>query len=736
MLSFLKTILDWVVDKLLRRRFIVMAVIRHFVGNRESLRELITRRKAVADFGSDPEFMTNLLQNPDAFDNVVAFVASNPEALHALLMSPEILRSLGAQAEFVDMLSADERVLGRIVTGTTFMAGLVAEGPDANDGLLARMLREPPVFEAVLSFFARNPEALTLLLEAPATLTALSAQGGILRHIAGTPTLMRHVMASPALAETLTVPPADGDDPLGLLLAHPSTLRRVLDLVVGDDVRRDALMSRPDLVPRLATHDRVISHICADDTLVERVAVGASDFARHLLARDDAAEIVAALATDLAFVAALLARALPRLAAPPPDVSPGLEATLDTLGDLRLAAGGAEPSIRLLARHPNVAREVLADLRLRDAVADAALRDGIANLFAQTLTRPSDGADVPARALSALGAILATPAFVRALAGDEAFRGDLLRLLLGTLRDVGADPVADLIGPLAEVVASDRTALAVCVADLPTAADRERFLRAAEAGRRMAEAKAWLDPSAAEAGRRFLARPNVAIDFDRLFAALSAEGAVSLRDGGLRVAGGVAAGADFRDLFLDELLHVEAGAAAHVVDGACGSGLSLGYLKARHPEASIIAFEPNPALFEIAAANVARLGCSGIDLRDGGLAATNATVTAPSGATVTTWALADLLVRPIDLLRLGPDDAALVALLGVGERIRAVRHLVCALPGGDVAAQARLTDLLVLLGDNGFEFHVHRHDDDGRRPLAHFGRPIAYSVAARNRRPE
>lgn len=898
MIVIWRRILDFIVGLFLGRRFIVMSAIRYFISNRTALRELLNRKKAIADFGADAGFIKNLMKDPAAFDNIIQTIAANPQALRTLLMHQDTVKRMPAQAEFIATIAANDKILKRIVASPEFVAGLTAVGEDADRTVLARLMQTPAVFEdiaasfernpealsrllrlpgavnrmagqaeflgnlaadpkvarrlasdpkfqaglagedpadrttplarllkssqvfegltaflsrnpealsrllrdpavteklaaqdeflgallshpkaverivsddrlaralvhqpekdakadlpvarlvrdssvfdAISAIIARNPEAMATLLRQPRALAGLPAQAEFLDNLAGSGLLLQRLFANPRLAETLARPPANGNDPIVSLLSTPSTFARVARIVT-DEPFVETLLGNAELMARLTQRDAFTDYACGDVRLIGRLGARPA-FVRGLVGRLDDNPVVDAFAAHTPFVVAALTRAMPRLITPPVELAARIGQFIDLLIDRRLGALGTETSLRLLERHPDLFRRSLAEPRMRDVVTEAALGHGFTDLFTAVLVRAESGGDAGARALAALRQAFAAPAFQRHLAADAEFRSGLMRLVLATLRDVGADPVTGLVAPLAAEVSRDPAALAACVVDITDADARARFLRAAETGRRLAEAAVWLDPAALAEGRAFLARPGADIDFARAFAALAPGGTLRLRAGTLRLAGEAGADALFRELFLDETLHFDEGPAPRIIDGACGSGLSLGYFKALHPDATIIAFEKDMALLDAARANITRLRLKGIDLRAGVIADRAGPRRTLSGGAATGHALGELLDSPVDLLRLEAETGGFDALVGLGDRIRAIRLLHCAFRGDDMRAQARLTDLLTHLVGNGFEFRIRSDSgcdaDEARRPFDRLGRPVTYTIVARNRRPE
>jgi FkbM family methyltransferase len=171
----------------------------------------------------------------------------------------------------------------------------------------------------------------------------------------------------------------------------------------------------------------------------------------------------------------------------------------------------------------------------------------------------------------------------------------------------------------------------------------------------------------------------------------------------------------------------------------CGSniGMSLLYFKDLYPGATIVALEPDPAIFPYLEENVRTNGLSGVELvhaavgdRDGTLAFVSdgkygsrlADVDpddVPAGwerYEVPCVRLADLLDEPVEFMKMNIEGAETSVLQGGGDALRQVREMIIEyhrLPG----LPRTLHTLLETLDRHGFDYAVHDYYGPRRGPF-------------------
>jgi FkbM family methyltransferase len=161
-----------------------------------------------------------------------------------------------------------------------------------------------------------------------------------------------------------------------------------------------------------------------------------------------------------------------------------------------------------------------------------------------------------------------------------------------------------------------------------------------------------------------------------------------------------------------------------ILDGGANMGMSSLAWKRAFPDAEIVAFEPDPAIFALLEENIAANGLSGVELINAGLGpqagrfAFSADQSAGGQIGLTRSAdgvlverLSDHLDRRIDLLKLNIEGLELDVLREAAEsgRLKNVEQLVFEYHGWPGQPQ-RLGELLVLLEREGYRYLVHDFD--------------------------
>ncbi len=164
----------------------------------------------------------------------------------------------------------------------------------------------------------------------------------------------------------------------------------------------------------------------------------------------------------------------------------------------------------------------------------------------------------------------------------------------------------------------------------------------------------------------------------------------------------------------------------------CGGniGLSVLYYKHLYPQARVVAFEPDPAIFPLLEHNIRANGVKGVELHHAAVAGRRGELAfwsdglygscigeyLPADAgrgwtrcTVPCVPLADYLTEPVDYLKMNIEGAEWETLSACGERLRQVREMVIEyhhLPG----LPRTLHRILALLDELGFEYLVNHFD--------------------------
>jgi len=189
----------------------------------------------------------------------------------------------------------------------------------------------------------------------------------------------------------------------------------------------------------------------------------------------------------------------------------------------------------------------------------------------------------------------------------------------------------------------------------------------------------------------------------------------------------------YKDLFIRRIYHFAADRKAPlIIDGGSNIGLSILYYKSVYPDARIIGFEPDPAVYPYLEENIRRNGITDVQLRQAGLAAREGNLTllsdgacgsalAPHAARIgtETWTryevpcvrLSAFITEPVDMLKLNIEGAEWEVLHEAGERLHLVRRVLIEyhhLPG----LERNLHQILGLLHDQGFTYAINDFDEE------------------------
>jgi FkbM family methyltransferase len=188
-----------------------------------------------------------------------------------------------------------------------------------------------------------------------------------------------------------------------------------------------------------------------------------------------------------------------------------------------------------------------------------------------------------------------------------------------------------------------------------------------------------------------------------------------------------------KDLFINRIYHFEAQRVDPLILD-CGSNIGMSILYFRHvyPQARIIGFEPDPAIFPYLHENIARNGLNDVRLVQAALSGRKGTFTfysdgkygsylaehapgnIPEGWTkykVPCVRLRDYLTERVDFLKMNIEGAEWEVLADSGDQLRQVQEMVIEyhhLPG----LPRTLHNILELLNRQGFEYLVNDFDSE------------------------
>ena len=181
----------------------------------------------------------------------------------------------------------------------------------------------------------------------------------------------------------------------------------------------------------------------------------------------------------------------------------------------------------------------------------------------------------------------------------------------------------------------------------------------------------------------------------------------------------------YKDILVHRIYHFESSRPDPIILDAGGNmGMSLLYFKHIYPEARVISFEPDPAIFAILQDNVNRNEFNGVQLVNAALSTQTGTANfSPDQSAgghlssgegtfkVKTVPLSDYLNEPVDLLKMNIEGVEWEVMSSIENKIRQVREMVIEyhhLPG----LRRTLHLILELLHRHGFEYMINDFDSE------------------------
>jgi FkbM family methyltransferase len=194
----------------------------------------------------------------------------------------------------------------------------------------------------------------------------------------------------------------------------------------------------------------------------------------------------------------------------------------------------------------------------------------------------------------------------------------------------------------------------------------------------------------------------------------------------------------FKEIFVDEIYKQELPPHPYIIDCGANIGLSVIYLKRQHPDAEILAFEPDDKNFELLEKNVRSFNLENVHMKkeavwvkDGFLNFSSRGSTESKlveenvvGSTsVRTIRLKDLINKKTDFLKIDIEGAEYKVLLDLEEKLHFVSHLFLEYHG-NFNQNRELNDMLSVLVKNGFSYYIKEAATVYRTP---FFRPLKNS---------
>ncbi|RAJ08518.1 FkbM family methyltransferase [Chitinophaga skermanii] len=189
----------------------------------------------------------------------------------------------------------------------------------------------------------------------------------------------------------------------------------------------------------------------------------------------------------------------------------------------------------------------------------------------------------------------------------------------------------------------------------------------------------------------------------------------------------------YDELIVDELYRFNAATDSPlIIDCGANIGLSVLYFKHLYPQSRIIAFEPDKVNNRLLTKNIDSFGLQNVSLEEKAIWIHNNTITfAASGSqgskidevgghngsiTVQCQRLADLLQQKVDFLKIDIEGAEYEVIKDCKHLLPNVDHLFVEYHG-DINEAYKLTEMLVIFQEAGFDYYLQEAADNVQHPL-------------------
>jgi FkbM family methyltransferase len=174
------------------------------------------------------------------------------------------------------------------------------------------------------------------------------------------------------------------------------------------------------------------------------------------------------------------------------------------------------------------------------------------------------------------------------------------------------------------------------------------------------------------------------------------------------------------EIFIDDIYKLDLGKSPTIIDCGANIGLSVIYLKRRFPDATIIAFEPDEANFDLLEKNIRHFGFSNITLRKEAIWTADTTLnfstlgtlgskieegTHEHSTVVKATRLKTLLRQPVAFLKLDIEGAEYEVLMDTGNDLVNAGKIFIEYHG-TFEQNAELTRIFELLTRLGFHYYI------------------------------
>ncbi|POY39112.1 FkbM family methyltransferase [Solitalea longa] len=177
----------------------------------------------------------------------------------------------------------------------------------------------------------------------------------------------------------------------------------------------------------------------------------------------------------------------------------------------------------------------------------------------------------------------------------------------------------------------------------------------------------------------------------------------------------------YQEIFIDKIYEFKAHSSnPFIIDCGANVGLSILYFKKIYPEARIIAFEPDPNIYQVMKNNIDAFGCQNVDARQEAIWNEHSTIYFESdGGTsghigeqrngtvpIKSFRLKDLLQdQKVDLLKIDIEGAEYEVLVDCKDVLQNADKLFVEYHSREKSSQ-HLDEILTIISKAGFRYHI------------------------------
>jgi len=196
------------------------------------------------------------------------------------------------------------------------------------------------------------------------------------------------------------------------------------------------------------------------------------------------------------------------------------------------------------------------------------------------------------------------------------------------------------------------------------------------------------------------------------------------------------------EIFIHEIYKIELPTNAYIIDCGANIGISALYFKRRFPDSTVLTFEPDKENFKILSLNTNSFNLNHVVLNNKAVWIENTTLNFSSdnsmsskidddesstSSKVQAIRLYDLIVRPIDLLKIDIEGAEFKVLMDIKSKLNFIKNMFFEYHGS-FSQIHELTKIFNVLTESGFKFYIREATPVYKHPFMRTEKNILYDI--------